>query len=86
MDKTNFTEFIKQSDNGKNSNQEAKVEYHSWRLLSDQTYRDHRIIDDWNKMCLERVGGIINDERSTEKAVANTLHLMQIATHSNVNC
>ena len=40
MDKTNFTEFIKQSDNGKNSNQEAKEEYHSWRLLPDQTYRE----------------------------------------------
>lgn len=33
MDCTNFIEFIKQSDNDKNSNQEAKVEYHSWRLL-----------------------------------------------------
>jgi hypothetical protein len=33
MDKTNFTEFITQSDNDKNSNQEAKVEYHAWRLL-----------------------------------------------------
>jgi hypothetical protein len=29
MDRTNFTEFIKQSDNDKNSNQEAKVEYHA---------------------------------------------------------
>jgi hypothetical protein len=28
------SEFIKQSDNDKNSNQEARVEYHSWRLLS----------------------------------------------------
>ena len=35
MDKTNFTEFIKQSDNDKNSNQQAAVEYHSWRSLSD---------------------------------------------------
>ena len=34
MDKTNFTDFIKQSDNDKNSNQEAKVEYHAWRPLS----------------------------------------------------
>ena len=33
MDHTNFTEFIKQSDNDKNSNQEAKVEYHAWRSL-----------------------------------------------------
>jgi hypothetical protein len=35
MDRTNFTEFIKESDNDKNSIQEAKVEYHSWRLLPD---------------------------------------------------
>ena len=35
MDRTNFTDFIKQSDNDKNSNQEARVEYHSWRLLPD---------------------------------------------------
>ena len=27
MDRTNFTDFIKQSDNDKNSNQEAKVQY-----------------------------------------------------------
>jgi hypothetical protein len=39
MDETNFTEFIKQSDNDKNSIQEARVVYHSWRLLPDQTYR-----------------------------------------------
>lgn len=35
MDCTNFTEFIKQSENDKNSNQEAKVQYHTWRLLPD---------------------------------------------------
>ena len=35
MDCTNFKEFIKQSDGDKNSNQEAKVEYHSWRLLPE---------------------------------------------------
>ena len=35
MDYTNYTEFIRQSDNDKNSNQEAKVEYHAWRLLAD---------------------------------------------------
>jgi hypothetical protein len=35
MDNTNFTEFIKQSDNDKNSNQEAKVQYHAWRLLPE---------------------------------------------------
>ncbi|MGB7662818.1 MAG: hypothetical protein WBL67_08790 [Nitrososphaeraceae archaeon] len=28
-------EFIRESDNDKNSNQEAKVEYHAWRLLPD---------------------------------------------------
>jgi hypothetical protein len=38
MDKTNFTEFIRESDNDKSSNQEAVVNYHSWRLLLDQTY------------------------------------------------
>jgi hypothetical protein len=36
MDKTNFTEFIKQSDLDKNGSQEARVEYHAWRLLADQ--------------------------------------------------
>jgi hypothetical protein len=35
MDKSNFSEFIKQSDNDKNSNQQAVVEYHAWRLLAD---------------------------------------------------
>lgn len=35
MDKSNFTEYIKQSDKDKNSIREATVEYHSWRLLSD---------------------------------------------------
>ena len=34
MDSTNFTDFIKQSDNDKNSIQEAKVTYHAWRLLT----------------------------------------------------
>ena len=38
MDKTNFTKFIRESDNDKSSNQEAIVNYHSWRLLPDQTY------------------------------------------------
>jgi hypothetical protein len=36
MDCTIFKEFIKQSDNDNNSNQEAKVEYHIWRLLTDE--------------------------------------------------
>ncbi|MGE5661328.1 MAG: hypothetical protein ACM3X1_03680 [Ignavibacteriales bacterium] len=31
MNKDNFKEFIKESDNDKNSNQE----YHGWRLLPD---------------------------------------------------
>lgn len=35
MDRTNFTDFIKQSDNDKNSIQEARVQYHTWRLLTD---------------------------------------------------
>jgi hypothetical protein len=33
MDRTNFTEFIKQSDDDKNSNQEAKVQYHTWKPM-----------------------------------------------------
>ena len=33
MDKSNFEDFIKESDNDKNSNQEAVVEYHHWSLL-----------------------------------------------------
>ena len=36
MDSANFTDFIKQSDNDKNSNQGAVVEYHAWRLLPDE--------------------------------------------------
>ena len=35
MDSTNFTDYIKQSDNDKNSVQEAEVQYHAWRLLMD---------------------------------------------------
>jgi hypothetical protein len=35
MDHTNFTEFIKQSDNDKNSTREARVLYHSCLLLED---------------------------------------------------
>jgi hypothetical protein len=34
MDKSNYTQFIEESDNDKNSNKAARVEYHSWRLLS----------------------------------------------------
>ena len=35
MDITNFTEFIKESDNDKTSNQQVVVEYRGWRLLPD---------------------------------------------------
>jgi hypothetical protein len=35
MDRTNFTDFIKESDNDKNSIQEATVQYHNWRLVQD---------------------------------------------------
>jgi hypothetical protein len=35
MDRTNFTDFIKQSDNDKNSTQEARVEYHTWQFLPE---------------------------------------------------
>ena len=34
MDSTNFTDVIRESDNDKNSNQGAKVQYHAWRLLT----------------------------------------------------
>ena len=33
MDKSNFKDFIKESDNDKSSIQKAEVEYHRWRLL-----------------------------------------------------
>lgn len=33
MDKNNFVDFIKESDNDKNSIEEAVVEYHKWRIL-----------------------------------------------------
>lgn len=36
MDKTNFADFIKQSDDDKNSVREARVQYHIWRRLTDQ--------------------------------------------------
>ncbi len=35
MDKTNFADFIKQSDDDKNSVREARVQYHTWRQLAD---------------------------------------------------
>jgi hypothetical protein len=41
MDCTNFTEFIKESDNDKNSIQEATVHYHTWRAVIE----DDVIID-----------------------------------------
>ena len=37
MDRTNFTDYIEQSDNDKNNIQEAKVQYHAWRPLPDET-------------------------------------------------
>jgi hypothetical protein len=36
MDRTNFADFIKQSDNDKNSNQEARVQYHTWQAVPDE--------------------------------------------------
>jgi hypothetical protein len=39
MDRTNFTDFIMQSDNDKNSVQEATVQYHTWRLLPEDNPR-----------------------------------------------
>jgi hypothetical protein len=35
MDKSNFVQYIKESDNDKNSNQVARVEYHSRHLLTE---------------------------------------------------
>jgi hypothetical protein len=35
MDSTNFRDFIMESDDDKNSNQGAVVEYHGWRLLPE---------------------------------------------------
>jgi hypothetical protein len=43
MDKTNFTDFIKQSDNDKNSNQEAKVRVSSDHYASDYTHQDEKL-------------------------------------------
>jgi hypothetical protein len=34
MDEANFSDFIKESDKDKNSNQQAVVNYHRWHLLS----------------------------------------------------
>jgi hypothetical protein len=36
MKRMNFTDFIRQSDNDKNSIQEARVQYHTWRLLPEE--------------------------------------------------
>jgi hypothetical protein len=36
MKRANFTDFIRQSDNDKNSIQEARVQYHTWRLLPEE--------------------------------------------------
>jgi hypothetical protein len=35
MDRTNFTHFIKESDNYKNSIQKATVHYHTWRAVAE---------------------------------------------------
>jgi hypothetical protein len=35
MDRTNYIDYIRQSDNDKKSNQEAKINYHDWHLLTD---------------------------------------------------
>lgn len=35
MDSTNFRDFIMESDNDKNSVQEAKVHYHTWRAVAE---------------------------------------------------
>ena len=40
MDRTNFTDFIEQSDNDKNSNQEATVQYHTWQAVPDDVIEE----------------------------------------------
>lgn len=35
MDRTNFIDFIKQSDNDKNSVQEERVHYHTYQLVQE---------------------------------------------------
>jgi hypothetical protein len=40
MDSTNFTDYIKQSDNDKNSNREATIHYHTWRVVHDDIVND----------------------------------------------
>ena len=39
LDKTNFVDFIKESDNDKYSNQEAVVQYHHWTFLLHHPHR-----------------------------------------------
>ena len=36
MERTNFTDLIRQSDKDKISIQEAKAQYHTWRLLPEE--------------------------------------------------
>lgn len=43
MDRTNFKDFIKQSDNDKNSNQQARVLYHTWQAVPEDVI-DERIV------------------------------------------
>ena len=37
---SNFMDYIKESDNDKNSNQEAEVNYHNWHLLPEDSSKD----------------------------------------------
>ena len=46
MDKSNFEDFIKESDNDKNSNQEAVVEYHNWSLLPSSSPSEGEEMED----------------------------------------
>ena len=46
MDKSNFEDFIKESDNDKNSNQEAVVEYHHWSLLPSSSPSEGEEMED----------------------------------------
>ena len=40
MDRTNFTDFIEQSDNDKNRNQEATVQYHTRQAVPDDVIEE----------------------------------------------
>ena len=56
MGKSNFEDFIKESDNDKNSNQEAVVEYHHWIFCH---HHHHQREKKW-KMFTLVTGSLVN--------------------------